>query len=156
MMDQTRGSWSTSCSNLATVAFGWMNTGAFNCAVLKFPARGMSGRSFDGSSTSPAVWWTKEVDNSPGGLALTPTGIGARCKRSPARPGKAGRPVDIWMDQPVKGPDAMRAANGKLLLAENGSGKTSVLTVNGDKASVTVIEEGLKTPTAVKPSGDTI
>jgi hypothetical protein len=70
--------------------------------------------------------------------------------------GKAGQPVDIWMDQPVKGPDGMRAANGKLLLAENGSGKISVLTVIGDKASVTVIKEGLKTPTAVEPAGDTI
>src|SRR6202451_3758929 len=70
--------------------------------------------------------------------------------------GKAGQPVDIWMDQPVKGPDGMRAANGKLLLAENGSGKISVITVHGDKASVTVIKEGLKTPTAVEPAGDTI
>ena len=70
--------------------------------------------------------------------------------------GKAGHPVDIWMDQPVKGPDGMRAANGKLLLAENGSGKISILTVNGDKASVTVIKEGLKTPTAVEPAGDII
>jgi hypothetical protein len=70
--------------------------------------------------------------------------------------GKAGQPVDIWMDQPVKGPDGMRAANGKLLLAENGSGKIAVLTVSGDKASVTVIKEGLKTPTAVEPAGDTI
>jgi hypothetical protein len=70
--------------------------------------------------------------------------------------GKAGAPVDIWMDQPVKGPDGMRAANGKLLVAENGSGKISVITVHGDKASVTVIKEGLKTPTAVEPAGDTI
>src|SRR6185436_7958675 len=70
--------------------------------------------------------------------------------------GKARQPVDIWMDQPVKGPDGMRAANGKLLVAENGSGKISVITVNGDKASVTVIKEGLKTPTAVDPAGDTI
>ena len=70
--------------------------------------------------------------------------------------GKAGQPVDIWMDQPVKGPDGMRAANGKLLPAENGSGKIAVITVNGDKASVTVIKEGLKTPTAVEPAGDTI
>src|SRR5690349_8619808 len=54
--------------------------------------------------------------------------------------GKPGQPVDIWMDQPVKGPDGMRAANGKLLVAENGSGKISVITVNGDKASVTVIK----------------
>jgi sugar lactone lactonase YvrE len=70
--------------------------------------------------------------------------------------GKAGTPVDIWMDQPIKGPDGMRAANGKLIVAENGSGKISVIAVNGDKASVTVIKEGLKTPTGVEPAGDTI
>src|SRR3954451_4236648 len=45
--------------------------------------------------------------------------------------GKAEQPVDIWMDQPVKGPDGMRAANGKLIVAENGSGKVSALTVTG-------------------------
>ena len=70
--------------------------------------------------------------------------------------GKAGTPVDIWMDQPVKGPDGMRAANGKLLLAENGSGKISSLTINGDKASVTVLKDELDTPTGVEPAGDTI
>ena len=70
--------------------------------------------------------------------------------------GKPGTPVDIWMDQPVKGPDGMRAFRGKLLLAENGSGKIDLLTVNGDKASVMVIKEGLKTPTAVEPAGDKI
>ena len=70
--------------------------------------------------------------------------------------GKPGTPVDIWMDQPVKGPDGMRAANGKLIVAENGSGKISVLTVNGDKASVTVIKDGLNTPTGVEPAGDTL
>jgi len=70
--------------------------------------------------------------------------------------GKPEQPVDIWMDQPVKGPDGMRAANGKLFVAENGSGKISVITVNGDKASVTVIKEGLKTPTGVEPAGDTL
>jgi sugar lactone lactonase YvrE len=70
--------------------------------------------------------------------------------------GKPGDPVDIWMDQPIKGPDGMRAANGKLIVAENGSGKISVITVDGDKASVTVIKEGLKTPTGVEPAGDTL
>ena len=70
--------------------------------------------------------------------------------------GKAGDPVDIWMDQLVKGPDGMRAANGKLFVAENASGKISAITVNGDKASVTVLKEGLKTPTGVEPAGDTL
>ena len=70
--------------------------------------------------------------------------------------GKPGTPVDIWMDQPIHGPDGMRAANGKLIVAENGSGKISAITVNGDRASVTVIKEGLKTPTGVEPAGDTL
>jgi hypothetical protein len=70
--------------------------------------------------------------------------------------GKAGRPVDIWMDQPVKGPDGMRAANGKLFVAENGGGRILALTVNGDRASVTVLKEGLRTPTGVEPAGDTL
>jgi sugar lactone lactonase YvrE len=70
--------------------------------------------------------------------------------------GKAGQPVEIQTDQPLKGPDGMRAAKGKLLVAENGSGKISVITVSGDKGSVTVIKEGLKTPTAVEPAGDMI
>jgi hypothetical protein len=69
--------------------------------------------------------------------------------------GMAGEPVDIWMDQPTKGPDGMRSANGKLIVAENGSGKISVITVNGDKASVSVVMEGLNTPTGVEPAGDT-
>jgi sugar lactone lactonase YvrE len=70
--------------------------------------------------------------------------------------GKAEPPVEISMDQPVKGPDGMRAANGRIFVAENGSGKISALTINGDKANVTVIREGLKTPTGVEPVGDTL
>ena len=34
--------------------------------------------------------------------------------------------------------------------------KISALTVNGDKASVTVLKDGLDTPTGVEPAGDTI
>ncbi|HEY5056228.1 MAG TPA: hypothetical protein VII58_08705, partial [Acidobacteriaceae bacterium] len=70
--------------------------------------------------------------------------------------GKPGTPVDIWMDQPVRGPDGMRAANGKLFLAENGSGIVSALTIDGDKAHVAVIKDGLKTPTGIEPAGDTL
>jgi hypothetical protein len=70
--------------------------------------------------------------------------------------GRPGTPVDIWMDQPVRGPDGMRAANGKLYLAENGTGVVSALTINGDKANVTVLKDGLKTPTAIEPAGGTL
>ncbi|GAA0242906.1 SMP-30/gluconolactonase/LRE family protein [Rhodanobacter caeni] len=70
--------------------------------------------------------------------------------------GKPGTPVDIWMDAPVHGPDGMRAANGKLFVAANGSGEISSLTINGNTAHVTVIKDGLKTPTGVEPAGDTL
>jgi hypothetical protein len=60
------------------------------------------------------------------------------------------------MDQPVLGPDGMRAANGKLYVAENGSGVISAMTVNGDRATVTVLKDGLKTPTGIEPVGDTL
>jgi hypothetical protein len=76
--------------------------------------------------------------------------------RIPVEAGKPGQPVDIWMDQPVKGPDGMRAASGKIFIAENGSGKIDAVTIDGDKAHITVIKEGLKTPTAVEPAGDTL
>ena len=70
--------------------------------------------------------------------------------------GKAGAPVDIWMDAPVKGPDGMRAANGKIFIAENRSGKVTVLTVTGDTAHVTVVKDGLDAPTGVEPRGDSV
>jgi len=65
--------------------------------------------------------------------------------------GKAGTPVQIWMDAPVKGIDGMRIANGHIVQAENGSGKIHMLTINGDTAHVTVLKEGLNQPTAVEP-----
>ena len=70
--------------------------------------------------------------------------------------GKPGTPVDIWMDQPVKGPDGMRAAKGKLFVAENGSGVISAMVVTGDRAQVTVLKEGLETPTGIEPAGDSL
>jgi hypothetical protein len=68
--------------------------------------------------------------------------------------GKPGAPVNIWMDAPVKGPDGMRAAGGKLFHAENGAGKIDEITIDGDRAHITVLKDGLKTPTAVEPAGD--
>lgn len=70
--------------------------------------------------------------------------------------GKPGRPVDIWMDAPVRGPDGMRAANGKLFIAANGTGQVVSLTIHGDTAHVTVLKDGLDTPTGIEPSGDTL
>jgi hypothetical protein len=48
----------------------------------------------------------------------------------------------------------MRAANGKLYLTENRNGRASVVTVNGDQATVVTILDGLTQPTAIEPAGD--
>ncbi len=70
--------------------------------------------------------------------------------------GKPGTPVQIWMDAPVKGPDGMREAGGKLFHAENGAGKIDMLTIDGDRAHITVLKDGLNQPTAVEPAGDVL
>jgi hypothetical protein len=70
--------------------------------------------------------------------------------------GKVGAPVQIWPDRPIKGPDGMRAANGKLYPAENRNGRASMITVNGDQATVVTILDGLTQSTAIEPAGDTL
>jgi hypothetical protein len=69
--------------------------------------------------------------------------------------GKAGTPEQIWPDRPIKGPDGMRAAHGKLFVAENHNGRASMITVNGDQAIVTTVLDGLTRPTAIEPAGAT-
>jgi hypothetical protein len=69
--------------------------------------------------------------------------------------GKAGAPVDIWMDAPIRSPDGLRSANGKLFQAE-GSGFVHMLTIDGDTAHVTLVKNGLKQPTGVEPAGDVL
>jgi hypothetical protein len=70
--------------------------------------------------------------------------------------GNASAPVQIWPNRPIKGPDGMRAAHGKLFLAENKNGRASMVTVDGDQATVITLLDGLKQSTAIEPAGDTI
>lgn len=70
--------------------------------------------------------------------------------------GKPGAPIDIWMDAFVDGPDGMRAANGKLFVAENRGGKVIALTITGNSAHVTLLKGDLKTPTGVEPAGNAL
>jgi hypothetical protein len=67
--------------------------------------------------------------------------------------GKAGELVDIALSKPLMGPDGMRAANGHIFVAENGAGRVSELTFDGDHADVTLVKDGFQMPTAVSPVG---
>jgi hypothetical protein len=70
--------------------------------------------------------------------------------------GKAARPVDVQLSQPLSGPDGMRAADGVIYVAENRGGQISALKLEGDKATVTVLKTGLQVPTGVAPVGNTL
>jgi len=48
----------------------------------------------------------------------------------------------------------MRAANGKIFIANGGSGTIAALTITDDTAHVTILKDGVKTPTGIEPAGD--
>jgi sugar lactone lactonase YvrE len=63
----------------------------------------------------------------------------------------------INLSQPIDGPDGMRTTDDGtgLLVAENASGRLSLLTIDGDNATVTVLAEGFEQPAGVAQLGDT-
>jgi sugar lactone lactonase YvrE len=67
--------------------------------------------------------------------------------------GAAGTPVDIALSQPLGRPDGLRAEGKRLFVAENGAGRVSELRLDGDRATVVHLREGLSTPTEVEPHG---
>ena len=71
--------------------------------------------------------------------------------------GTAGTATMLELSQPISGPDGMRALkNGRIILAENRSGKIDIVNIQGDKATIETIKDGFKfTPTAVTVAGDT-
>lgn len=69
------------------------------------------------------------------------------------RDGKPGPLVDIKLSQPLDRPDGMRAAGGVVFVAENRGNRVSMLRFKGDAATVTVLKEGLMTPTGITPTG---
>ena len=69
--------------------------------------------------------------------------------------GSAGATTFLELSQPIDGPDGMRSLpDGRIILAENRSGKIDIVTPGGDKAKIETIKDGFKfTPTAVTVVG---
>ena len=70
------------------------------------------------------------------------------------RDGSAGAITKLQLSQPVMGPDGMRSVGSKTLLLVEG-GKLDEVTIDGDKAEVKVLKEGMPGITAVTLVGDT-
>jgi sugar lactone lactonase YvrE len=66
--------------------------------------------------------------------------------------GSAGPIVKLETSRPLMGPDGMRSVGSKTLLLVEG-GRLDEVTINGDKAEVKVLKEGMTGPTAVTLTG---
>jgi sugar lactone lactonase YvrE len=79
-----------------------------------------------------------------------------RLLRVPVRPdGSAGPPVQIETSQPLSRPDGLRSVGRNRMLQAEGQGRVAEITINGDRADVRVLREGLTGATAVTVIGDT-
>ena len=63
--------------------------------------------------------------------------------------GSAGPIAKIETSRPLMTPDGMRSVGSKTMLLVEGAGRLDEVTINGDKAEIKVLKEGLTGPTAV-------
>ncbi len=70
--------------------------------------------------------------------------------------GTAGAITELTLSQPIGGPDGFRLiAKNRFLLAEGNTGRIDEVTIEGDKATLRVLKEGLMNPSAVTRVGRT-
>ena len=70
--------------------------------------------------------------------------------------GKFSGVTQLQLSQPVAGPDGLRLISGhRFLQAEGNSGKITEVTIDGDKATIKVLKEGLLSPPGVTAVGKT-
>jgi sugar lactone lactonase YvrE len=63
--------------------------------------------------------------------------------------GSAGTITKLETSRPLQSPDGMRSVGSKTMLLVEGAGRLDEVTINGDKAEIKVLKEGLAGPTAV-------
>jgi sugar lactone lactonase YvrE len=69
--------------------------------------------------------------------------------------GSAGPVTKLETSRPLMQPDGMRSVGSKSMLLVEGAGRLDEVTINGDRAEIKVIREGLTGPTAVTLTGGT-
>ena len=59
----------------------------------------------------------------------------------------------LTLSQPVSGPDGLRPIGGeRFLQAEGGSGRIEIVTIDGDRANIQVLKDGLDSTAGVTPA----
>jgi sugar lactone lactonase YvrE len=84
-----------------------------------------------------------------GAVYVNSVGQGTLLRIAVKADGSAGAITKIETSRPLMQPDGMRSVGSKTMLLVEGAGRLDEVTVNGDKAEVKVLKEGLTGPTAV-------
>jgi len=84
-----------------------------------------------------------------GSMYVNSVGQGTLLRIPVKADGSAGRIAKLETSQPLTRPDGMRSVGGKTMLLVEGAGRLDEVTINGDKADIRVLKDGLTGPTAV-------
>jgi len=88
-----------------------------------------------------------------GNLYVNSVGQGTLLRIDVNKDGSAGKITKLETSRPLQQPDGMRSVGSKTLLLVEGAGRLDEVTINGDKAEITVLKEGFTGPTAVTLTG---
>jgi sugar lactone lactonase YvrE len=90
-----------------------------------------------------------------GNLYVNSVGQGTLLRIDVNKDGSAGKITKLETSRPLMQPDGMRSVGGKTMLLVEGAGRLDEVTINGDKAEIKVLKDGLTGPTAVTLAGGT-
>jgi len=89
-----------------------------------------------------------------GHLYVNSVGQGTLMRIPVNKDGSAGAIARLETSQKLTSPDGMRSVGARTLLLVEGAGRLDEVTINGDKAEIKVLKDGLTGPTAVTPVGN--
>ena len=90
-----------------------------------------------------------------GNLYVNSVGQGTLMRIDVNKDGSAGKITKLETSRPLMQPDGMRSVGSRTMLLVEGAGRLDEVTINGDKAEIKVLKEGLTGPTAVTLAGGT-
>jgi sugar lactone lactonase YvrE len=90
-----------------------------------------------------------------GNLYVNSVGQGTLMRIDVNKDGSAGKITKLETSRPLMQPDGMRSVGRRTMLLVEGAGRLDEVTINGDKAEIKVLKEGLTGPTAVTLAGGT-
>lgn len=90
-----------------------------------------------------------------GNLYVNSVGQGTLMRIDVNKDGSAGKITRLETSRPLMQPDGMRSVGSRTMLLVEGAGRLDEVTINGDKAEIKVLKDGLTGPTAVTLAGGT-